>query len=87
MSKRNASIALCFAFAVSAMAAPAVAQSAAEMDQNAHHYQGGPKTVVPHAMKHPDFGQEATRGDVVNTGHHYSGGPKEGAPHHMGEKK
>lgn len=21
--------------------------------QNAHHYQGGPKTVVPHSMTHP----------------------------------
>lgn len=26
--------------------------------QNAHHYQGGPKTVVPHAMTHP--GSEAS---------------------------
>ena len=39
-------------FALQLIAVPAMAQTAVD-DKNAHHYQGGPKTVVPHQMTHP----------------------------------
>ena len=72
------------AVALQLMAAPAMAQSApAKDDNNAHHYQGGPKTEVPHMKKHPkSSGTNATR---RSGGHHYRGGPKIES-HHMGEK-
>lgn len=70
-------------FALQLMAVPAMAQGSSDADKNAHHYSGGPKTEVPHSMKHPKSkGTKAT----VNTGHHYGGGPKTES-HHMGEKK
>lgn len=34
------------------VASPVMAQVASDA-QNAHHYQGGPKTEVPHARQHP----------------------------------
>jgi hypothetical protein len=71
-------------FALQLMAVPAMAQTAAE-DKNAHHYQGGPKTVVPHQMTHPKTTTGAAK-KTVNTGHHYNGGPR-AEPHHMGERK
>ena len=41
-------------FALQMMAvAPAMAKGTSGADKNAHHYSGGPKTEVPHAMKHP----------------------------------
>jgi hypothetical protein len=39
--------------ALQLVAAPALAQAKSDRNDNAHHYQGGPKTVVPHSMKHP----------------------------------
>jgi hypothetical protein len=63
---------------------PAYAQGAAK--DNAHTYQGGPKTQVPHSMKAkktaPTTGQSGSSG-----GHHYQGGPKTEVPHHMQDKK
>lgn len=59
--------------------------SSQALDQgNAHHYQGGPKTGVPHLTKHPGAGP----GKVVRKtgGHHYRGGPR-AEPHHMGDEK
>ena len=41
------------AVALQLVAAPAIAQVTSDKNENAHHYQGGPKTVVPHSMKHP----------------------------------
>jgi len=75
------------AFALSVTAAPALAQGTAAADKNAHHYSGGPKTEVPHAMKHPTSAEKSKKTKATNSGgHHYSGGPKT-EPHHMGEKK
>jgi hypothetical protein len=76
-------IALAFAVATTA---PAFAQVAADKEQNAHHYQGGPQTSVPHSTKHPRPATETKTGKAINGGHHYSGGPK-AESHHMGEKK
>ena len=71
-------------FALQLLAVPAMAQTAADSDKNAHHYSGGPKTEVPHAMKHPKTTGSAKA--KTSTGHHYSGGPKTES-HHMGDKK
>ena len=70
-------------FALQLMAVPAMAQTAVD-DKNAHHYQGGPKTVVPHEMTHPKT--TGSEKKAANTGHHYNGGPR-AEPHHMGERK
>ena len=61
------------------MIAPALAQN-----NNAHHYQGGPKTSVPHHMT--DWPQSSqTTGTADQSGqHHYNGGPK--AEHHIGNR-
>lgn len=75
---------IAIAAALAFSAAPTFAQTSTS-DQNAHHYQGGPKTEVPHMMEHPDMG-DATKKTGKNGGHHYSGGPKS-ENHHMGEKK
>jgi hypothetical protein len=72
-------------FVLQLMAVPAMAQTAAD-DKNAHHYSGGPKTEVPHAMKHPKTTGSAKTKATTSTGHHYSGGPKTES-HHMGAKK
>ena len=67
------------------IATPVLAQSPSAKD-NAHTYQGGPKTEVPHTMKKktpsPAKGQAGPSG-----GHHYQGGPKTEVPHHMQDKK
>jgi hypothetical protein len=47
------SMLLALAFAVATTTPPAFAQVATDKDSNAHHYQGGPQTAVPHSMKHP----------------------------------
>lgn len=75
-------------FAFQLMAVPAMAQTAADSNKNAHHYSGGPKTEVPHAMKHPKTTgkAKAKAKATTSTGHHYGGGPKTES-HHMGEKK
>jgi hypothetical protein len=43
---------LAIAVALQFMAAPVMAQAASDKDGNAHHYQGGPQTGVPHSAKH-----------------------------------
>jgi hypothetical protein len=87
VNKSSIAIAITIGFSLASAAAPAFAQAIADQEGNAHHYQGGPQTGVPHATKHTQLSSETTTGAAVNTGHHYSGGPKDGAPHHMGEKK
>lgn len=69
---------------VSLLVAPAMAQST-DKEKNGHHYNGGPKTEVPHHM-----GKKDTTGaskDGASGGHHYTGGPNTSTPHHMGDKK
>lgn len=66
---------------LSFLAAPVVAQDRA----SDHHYQGGPKTEVPHHIGKRDAGK-ATQGQGTPSQagqHHYQGGPKE--IHHIGE--
>jgi hypothetical protein len=54
-----------------------------DKQNNGHHYQGGPKTEVPHHM-----GKNETASTIGGSGtHHYSGGPKIEIPHHIGEKQ
>jgi hypothetical protein len=67
-----------------ALAVPAMAQTT-DKEKNGHHYNGGPKTEVPHHM-----GKKDTTGpsrDGASGGHHYTGGPNTSTPHHMGDKK
>jgi hypothetical protein len=77
---------LAAATALSLMAAPAIAQNASDTEKSGHHYQGGPKTEVPHHM-----GKKETVGVATKTqgtgGHHYRGGPTTSTPHHMGDKQ
>ena len=67
---------------------PVMAQGTSTTDSNAHHYQGGPQTGVPHSAKHRKSSPANANAKVrINSGgHHYSGGPKTES-HHMGEKK
>ncbi len=74
---------LVVAVALQFLAGPAIAQVSSD-NENAHHYSGGPKTVVPHMMKHPQ--QIKTNKGHVPTSHHYSGGPQNPS-HHMGDKQ
>jgi hypothetical protein len=70
----------------SLVALPALAQNAAkDTENNGHHYQGGPKTEVPHHMGKKETTGKTTTG--TSGGHHYSGGPATSTPHHMGDKK
>jgi hypothetical protein len=70
----------------SLLVAPAIAQTTAkDTENNGHHYQGGPKTEVPHHM-----GKKETTGKSTSSksgGHHYTGGPASSSPHHMGDKQ
>ena len=69
---------------VSLVSLPATAQTAKNTEQSGHHYQGGPKTEVPHHMgKKETTGKKTKR---TSGGHHYTGGPATSTPHHMGEK-
>ena len=73
------------AAALSLIALPAMAQSNSDTEKNGHHYQGGPKTEVPHHM-----GKKETvglSGKSKSGGHHYTGGPNTSVPHHMGAKQ
>jgi hypothetical protein len=63
-----------------------MAQAASNKDANAHHYQGGPQTGVPHSAKHTKPLDANAKAPTVSGGHHYSGGPKSES-HHMGEKQ
>lgn len=69
------------------VAAPLMAQSASD-NTNAHRYEGGPKTEVPHTMKEPmpQTNDVPKVSAPTTNGHHYSGGPKS-ENHHMGDKK
>jgi len=70
----------------SLVAVPALAQTTAnDPERNGHHYQGGPKTEVPHHMGTKETTGRATGGQ--SGGHHYNGGPATSTPHHMGDKK
>jgi hypothetical protein len=75
---------LAAAVALQFLAAPVMAQGTSGKESNAHHYQGGPKTVVPHSTKHTE--PSKAKAQSTSGGHHYSGGPRT-EPHHMGEKK
>lgn len=72
------------AFAAQFAAGVALAQSDKSKTESGHHYQGGPKTEVPHHMK--DMKRKTT-GTVTNqkASHGYQGGPKSDAPHKMGK--
>lgn len=75
---------LIVATALSLVAIPAMAQTKkTDTETNGHHYNGGPKTEVPHHMGKKDTG--VTIGRTGPSGsHHYNGGPRE--PHHIGPK-
>jgi hypothetical protein len=82
MSIRNI---IAAAVALQFLSGPVVAQTASSNDENAHHYSGGPKTEVPHMMKHPRDKNAASKTHTP-TSHHYSGGPQNPS-HHMGDKQ
>jgi hypothetical protein len=65
---------------------PVLAQSPPTKD-NAHTYQGGPKTEVPHTMKKAKKTSPTKEQVGPSGGHHYQGGPKTEVPHHMQDKK
>jgi hypothetical protein len=75
---------LAAAAALSLIALPAMAQTSPDTEKNGHHYQGGPKTEVPHHMGKKETVGVATGG---TGGHHYRGGPATSTPHHMGDKQ
>lgn len=77
---------LAIAVALQFVAAPVLAQGTSDKGSNAHHYQGGPQTGVPHLTKHPKSSSTKAKARASSGGHHYSGGPKTES-HHMGEKK
>ena len=75
---------LAFIAAILLLTSPTLAQTS-NQESNGHHYQGGPKTEVPHHMgKKESFGPSTA---ATSNGHHYSGGPATSTPHHMGEKQ
>jgi hypothetical protein len=57
-----------------------------DTEKNGHHYQGGPKTEVPHHMSKKETVGVATKTQGTG-GHHYRGGPATSTPHHMGDKE
>ena len=76
---------LATAAALSLIALPAMAQTgSSDIEKNGHHYQGGPKTEVPHHMGKKETVGVASQG---TGGHHYRGGPATSTPHHMGDKQ
>ena len=72
------------AAALSLVALPAMAQTNPDTEKSGHHYQGGPKTEVPHHMGKKKTLGAATQG---TGGHHYRGGPGTPVLHHMGDKQ
>ena len=68
-------------------AAPAIAQTATDKDQNARHYSDGPKAEAPHIMKDLKSAPNNTTSQATDTNHHYRGGSKTEAPHHMSDKR
>ena len=78
---------LAAAVALSLIALPAIAQTSSDTEKNGHHYQGGPKTEVPHHMgKKETVGVATTTQGTGTGGHHYRGGPATSTPHHMGDQ-
>ena len=77
---------LAIAVALQFLAAPVMAQGVSDKDSNAHHYQGGPQTGVPHMAKHPKSSNANAKARTTSGGHHYGGGPNTES-HHMGEKQ
>ena len=79
---------LAIAVALQFFVAPVMAQGTSDKDANAHHYQGGPQTGVPHMARHPKSSTSDANAKVRTNsgGHHYGGGPKTES-HHMGEKQ
>ncbi|MFZ2158825.1 MAG: hypothetical protein WAV72_22270 [Bradyrhizobium sp.] len=79
---------IAIAVALQFLAAPVMAQGTSNKDSNAHHYQGGPQTGVPHLTKHLKSSSTTGKAKARTSsgGHHYGGGPKTES-HHMGEKK
>jgi hypothetical protein len=77
---------LAAAVALQFLAVPAMAQGKSDKDANAHHYQGGPQTGVPHSAKHTKPSDANAKARTTSGGHHYGGGPKTES-HHMGEKQ
>ena len=69
---------------LSLMVVPAMAQTT-DKETNGHHYNGGPKTEVPHHMgsKKETVGSSKRS---TSGGHHYTGGPATANPHHMDDK-
>jgi hypothetical protein len=53
---------LAAAAALSLIALPAMAQTSSDTEKNGHHYQGGPKTEVPHHMGKKETVGAATKG-------------------------
>lgn len=52
------------------------------MAQDAHVYQGGPKTSIPHVMTQPPSAANAfAMAPKAMTSHRYSGGPQTVVPH------
>jgi hypothetical protein len=51
--------------------------------ENAHHYQGGPRTSIPHLTKHPGSDQPVAEKRTARkqNAHRYQGGPQFSAPH------
>jgi hypothetical protein len=70
---------LLMAAALSFTVLPALAQDRS----SDHHYQGGPKTAVPHHIGKRTVGQ-GTEATSQAGQHHYQGGPKTEVPHHIG---
>jgi hypothetical protein len=62
----------------------ALAQSDKSKTESGHHYQGGPKTEVPHHMQDMK-GQTTGSAKKSKESHSYQGGPKSDAPHKMGK--
>ena len=81
MITRNLLIA---ATALSLAAMPAMTQTKKTDTNNGHHYNGGPKTTVPHHMGKKDTGTTTAKA-APRGSHHYSGGPRSD-PHHIGPK-
>ena len=81
----TARIMLAIAVSSQFLTGPVLAQGTTDRDMNKHHYQGGPKTSVPHHMTAYPVSKTAATGATISGGHHYSGGPKTES-HHMGER-
>jgi hypothetical protein len=73
------------ALIVAVISLPLLAASALAQGQSSeHHYQGGPKTEVPHHIGTKPTGKATGQQKPSQAGqHHYQGGPQ--SIHHIGE--